>query len=196
MLAPGITLYLVRHGETDWNAEGRLQGGREIPLNDHGRKQAWAVGGKLRDLAVDADALPFISSPMGRAQASMELIRRSMGLEPQRYRIDTRLREITFGQWEALTWREVRARDAEGAAARERDKWHFVPPGGESYEMLEARVAPVFAEMASTSVVVSHGGVMRAALVALGLARPGEAENLDVLQGSIMVARRDGWTWF
>ncbi len=192
---PSATLYLIRHGETDWNAEGRLQGGRDIPLNDFGRVQAEEAGRRLRELAPMAEDLDYVCSPMSRARETMEIARGAIGLHPPYYRIDERLREITFGDWEGLTWREVRAREPERARARERDKWFYVPPAGENYQMLLERIMPAFAGLERDTVVVSHGGVMRAALAGFGLERRGQAENLDIWQGRILVVRDGRHEW-
>lgn len=196
MRMPDFPLYLIRHGETDWNAEGRLQGGRDVPLNDFGRIQAEEAGQKLRTLAPLAEDLAYLCSPMSRARETMQILRRTIGLHPDHYRIDTELRELTFGAWEGRTWREVRAADPERARARERDKWSYVPPEGESYEMLKGRVMPVLGAIERSSVVVSHGGVMRAALAGFGLATPKEAESLDIWQGRILVIENGGFRWY
>jgi probable phosphoglycerate mutase len=189
------TLYLIRHGETDWNAAGRLQGGQDIDLNDTGRAQAAVVARVLRRLTPRWADLPYLASPMRRTRETMRLLRLELGLAPDDFATDPRLTEIRFGDWEGLTWGEVQAREPEAARARERDKWHFVPPGGESYEMLLARIAPVIHALPEGCVMVSHGGVMRAALVALGLAKPGRAEQFDIWQGRVLEVRPGGFVW-
>lgn len=195
VLPEGLTLYLVRHGETDWNAEGRLQGGKDIPLNDFGRVQAEDVGRRLRELSPNAEDLDYLCSPLSRTRETMEIMRAAMGLHPTYYKLDERLREITFGAWEGLTWGEVRKQDGARAKAREDNKWHFVPPSGESYEMLLARIMPVFQSLRRDTVVVSHGGVMRAALAGFGLERPGKAESLDIWQGRVLVLTKGQYAW-
>ena len=139
-------LYFVRHGETDWNAEHRLQGQHDVPLNAIGRAQAAHCGEVLRDLferdGRDPDAFDYVASPLGRARETMELIQSGLGLDVRRYRTDARLAELSFGHWEGFTFAELKARDPEtlALAAREHDKWSFVPPGGESYAQLLVRV--------------------------------------------------------
>jgi probable phosphoglycerate mutase len=186
---------MVRHGETDWNAEGRLQGGQDIPLNDLGRVQATQVAQKLRDIAPSAGDLDYLCSPMGRARETMEILRRTIGLQPHHYRIDETLRELTFGEWEGRTWREVRAADPERARAREKDKWGYVPPGGESYQILMERIMPALTVLRRSTVVVSHGGVMRAAMVGFGYERPKGAESQDIWQGRVLVMDHSGCRW-
>ena len=192
----------MRHGETAYNAENRLQGQRDIPLNARGRDQARAVGRTLRArIGAEIDRLEaagaFFASPLERARETMELARAAMGLPPKRYRLDAALKEITFGDWEGLTWPEVRARDPSGVEARRADKWGFVPPGGESYAMLVERVRPWLAALAGDAFVVSHGGVARAFMTILaGVAGRGRRRDADrpgprarLRQGSLPVDR-------
>ena len=82
VLKPGITLYLIRHGETDWNKAQRYQGQRDIPLNDTGRAQAARNGAVLRRYLPDIETYDFVSSPLSRAIETMELLRGAMGLDP------------------------------------------------------------------------------------------------------------------
>jgi broad specificity phosphatase PhoE len=100
-------LYFVRHGETDWNAERRLQGRRDVPLNALGRKQAARCGELLRELLVVGGATPrqfaFTSSPLSRARETMAILRTALGVAPEDYAIDARLAELSFGRWEGLT---------------------------------------------------------------------------------------------
>ena len=114
-------LIFVRHGETAYNAENRLQGQLDTPLNARGREQARAVGGTLRRLMgreidlLDA-AQAFFASPLERARETMEIARAAMGLEPERYRLDPVLKELSFGVWEGLTWPEIEVKDAKALA--------------------------------------------------------------------------------
>ena len=103
---PAPTIYYIRHGETAWNAEGRLQGTLDIPLNKLGRKQAVHAGNILGELLErdgrDKLTIPFVCSPLGRARATMDFVREVMNLSPGGYAIDDRLREIGYGAWEGL----------------------------------------------------------------------------------------------
>jgi broad specificity phosphatase PhoE len=193
-------LIFVRHGETPYNAENRLQGQRDIPLGPRGRDQARAVGRTLRArIGAEIDRLEaaeaFIASPLARARETMEIVRGSMGLAPARYRLDPRLKELTFGDWEGLTWPEANARDPKGVAARRADKWNFAPPNGESYAMLAARVLAWLETLTAEAFVVSHGGVARA-LMTLIAGMPGEtAASEPIVQGRAMVFERGGYDW-
>jgi probable phosphoglycerate mutase len=182
-------LYLIRHGETDWNAQRRLQGQLDIPLNDRGRAQSARCGKILRAVMAargrTADEFAFISSPLSRARETMEIIRAGLGLTPKHYVVDARLAEMSFGRWEGLTYEEVKASDRAGVAMRERDKWNFSPPDGESYAKLCARVRNWHAELAGDAIVAAHGGVARALMVVLGIRMPAEAPLGDIAQGVV-----------
>ena len=179
-------LILIRHGETDWNREGRLQGGQDIPLNDLGRQQAAEAAGRLPALAPDFATLDYVCSPMHRARETMDILRAELDLAPGAYRLDDRLKELTFGSWEGFTWRDIRKAEREQAQLRERDKWSFVPPGGESYGMLAQRVRPLLEELTRETVIVSHGGVARAILALVGAVSPQKASLVEIWQGKIL----------
>lgn len=163
VLAPGVRLLHIRHGQTDFNAEGRLQGQLDIPLNAVGREQAERNGRMLGEFlqGEDADGWDWIASPLGRTRETMEIVRRAAGLDPAAYRTDPVLRELTFGTWEGFTIDEMRVRDPALVALRKRDKWHFVPPEGESYEMLSERIGGFLAALTRPTIAVAHGGVLR-----------------------------------
>ena len=196
MTASRPTIYFIRHGETDWNLEGRLQGQKDIPLNDVGRVQAEEAGRKLKALAPHYEDLAYVASPMTRTRETMEILRGTLGLHPESYKLDDRLVELTFGVWEGMTWKEVRKAEPQAAAARERDKWGFAPPGGgESYAMLADRVRPILDGLTRDTVLVAHGGVARAFLaVACGVSTR-HAASIDIWQGKILVidGRKHQW---
>ena len=188
-------LILVRHGETDWNREGRLQGGQDIPLNDLGREQAAEAAGRLKALEPAYAGLDYIASPMQRARETMDILRRELALPAGAYAIDERLRELTFGEWEGFTWRDIRKAEREQAHLRERDKWGFVPPGGESYRMLAERVRPVLEGLQRETVIVSHGGVARAVLALVGAVAPRDAARVEIWQGKLLVVNGGKADW-
>jgi probable phosphoglycerate mutase len=157
--------------------------------------QAAEAGRKLAALAPGYASVPYIASPLGRTRETMEIMRGSLGLPADGYRLESRLAELSFGRWEGLTWREVRRKHASSAAQRERDKWNFVPPDGESYAMLARRVAPAIEELPPTSVVVSHGGVARALLKVLAGLSEEKAPLVDIWQGRVLVFQHDQYSW-
>ncbi len=193
-------IIFVRHGETPYNAENRLQGQRDIPLAARGRDQARAVGRALRDrIGAEIDRLEaaqaFVASPLLRTRETMELARAAMGLTPAGYRLDPALVELTFGDWEGLTWPEVKARDPKGAAARRADKWDFAPPSGESYAMLAARLRGWLQSLSEDVFIVSHGGVARALMSLIAAVPHAVAADAPIIQGRALVFEKGRFAW-
>jgi broad specificity phosphatase PhoE len=193
---PTPTIYYIRHGETSWNAAGRLQGVQDVPLNDLGRKQAAHAGNILADLFVrdgrDKSSLVFVASPLGRARSTMELVRGAMKLTPADYALDDRLREIGYGQWEGSTLAEMQVRDPVLFTKRQTEKWTVSPPGGESYVQVQARMQDWYNSVRADTVAVAHGGTARALMVALSLETPLSAADLTIEQGAVYVFRDGG----
>ncbi|MEN9895355.1 MAG: hypothetical protein RIR97_1207 [Pseudomonadota bacterium] len=182
-------LYLVRHGQTDWNAEARFQGQKDIDLNDLGRRQAHENGLKLADLiGSTVDQFEFVASPMSRTRETMELVRRAMGLDPAKYRTDSRLVEISFGDWEGLTLSNLTRAFPEKMQERVQRKWDFLPPGekAESFETLSMRSTDWLNSVTGPTVCVTHGGVIRTFLVAMTGMDKEEAANLDIAQDKVL----------
>jgi probable phosphoglycerate mutase len=191
-------IYFIRHGQTEWNATQRLQGHQDSPLSALGREQASRCGELLRELfARDGRAaadLDYVSSPLLRARASLELARIALGLEPAGYGTDPRLAEIAFGEWEGLTFADLKAGAADLLALREQDPWHFVPPGGESYDRLLSRVADWHASLTHDTVVSSHLNTGRALLAHLRIAPPRAAVRSRIEHAVVYVFDRNGMT--
>jgi broad specificity phosphatase PhoE len=185
-------LYYVRHGETDFNRQGRLQGRRDTPLNAHGRQQAAECGALLRDLFVrdhrQAQDFKYVSSPLRRACETMEILRATLGLQVHDYEIDARLIEIAYGEWEGLTLDEIEMRNAGVLSARERDKWDFAPPGGgESYRELADRIGNWYNSLYADTVVAAHGGGVRALMAISNIVSEEEATHAQIAQGVVYV---------
>jgi probable phosphoglycerate mutase len=177
-------IYLVRHGETEWNLERRMQGRLESRLTALGRRQAAAMAGLLAE-HVDADLEPWrlISSPLGRARETAEAIGARLGLAVE---LDERLTEIAFGAWEGRLREEVAPQHPELFATRE---WLVSPPGGETFDEVRARVAGFLAELPPEPerrvIAVSHGVAGRLLRgVYAGLGRE-ETLNQDVPQDAV-----------
>jgi len=189
MSAPVI--YYIRHGETAWNAAGRLQGAQDTALNDLGRSQAVQSGHILSDLLArdgrNKSELPYLSSPLLRARTTMELMRGALELPPAQYATDDRLREIGYGKWEGFTLAEMQAADPEFFARRLADKWRVAPEGGETYEAVQRRMSEWYGQVNTDTVVVAHGGTARALMVSLGFETPESAADLPIAQGAVYV---------
>ncbi|MBV9909078.1 MAG: histidine phosphatase family protein [Hyphomicrobiales bacterium] len=193
-------LIFVRHGETAYNAENRLQGQLDIPLNARGREQARTIGGTLRRLVggeIDRleEARAFFASPLERARETMEIARGAMGLTPQRYRLDPVLKEMSFGVWEGLTWSEIESKDPKGLRARREHRWAFVPEGGESYAMLADRLRPWIDSLNEHAFVISHGGVARVLMALIAGIPPAKAVRTPIIQGRAIVFEHGGCRW-
>jgi broad specificity phosphatase PhoE len=193
-------LYFMRHGETDWNRDGRLQGHTETALNARGRRQAESLGRYLPRLveteyAARLDALPFYSSPMRRTRQTVELLREKAALPPSGYQAEDRLREIGFGVWEGKNWHEIRFRDPIAARERDLNRWDFQPPGGESYAMVLDRVSAWLATIDHDACVIAHGGIARVMMVLCGGMSHEDALAADIWQGKVLVFDQDRAEW-
>lgn len=165
MLPEGVRLIHVRHGETDWNVEGRLQGQLDIPMNERGHGQAARNGEALRDLlageGTDPASLQYVASPLTRSSTTMRIVREKLGLDEE-FPTDDRLKEIDFGRWSNFTYKELAAGGQRGLVdQRKRNKWSFRPPDGETYGDLADRVGAWLQTLTGDTIAVTHGGVLR-----------------------------------
>src|SRR6202051_1178100 len=132
----GVTLYFARHGETQANVERRFQGRNDTPMTEHGRMQARMLAAILVEFLLGQSTPRFVSSPLPRARATMEIILDALG-QPRNYDTDPRLMEIYLGAWSGLTDQEAEERDPAMWQKRLNDKWNVrVPGGGENYAMV------------------------------------------------------------
>lgn len=189
--------YFVRHGQTFWNAELRLQGQADTDMSSLGRSQAVRNGRRLAELVENPDDFDFVASPLKRTRETMELIRGEMRLPERDYRTDSRLMELNFGEWQGFTHAELEERQPGSTAARFLDKWDFVAPGegAESYEMLLERIEPWFASLDRQTVCVTHGGVLRV-LFRLVEKRPSaDAASMEIFQDRVLRLKDKRLQW-
>ncbi|HEX6548925.1 MAG TPA: histidine phosphatase family protein [Candidatus Dormibacteraeota bacterium] len=155
-------LLLIRHGQSTWNDERRIQGQLDPPLSDLGREQARRLAERLAGGQYEA----LYTSDLARARATAEAVGAAVGLEP----IPTpELREVALGEWEGLTREQLVAGYPEAWARWQSEPSWDLPPGGEGADLFEARVAraveEIFARHPQQEVlVVAHGGVIQVAL--------------------------------
>lgn len=142
-------IYILRHGETEWNRQGRLQGWLDSPLTELGREQAARQGAVLS--AEGALGLPLWSSPAPRALATAAL-----ALPGRTARPDPRLREITLGPWDGLTRPEIAALAAGVPLSAHPFHWYDQTPG-ERFDGLRARVEAFLGDLSGPAVIVTHG---------------------------------------
>ena len=152
-----MKLYLIRHGQTDWNVAGKIQGCHDIPLNETGRKQAQYLAEGMRNRPVTH----IYSSPQIRALETARAIAASQGVEVTTL---PGLREVEFGDWEGMTWKEIEERDPERYARWVATPAEVTPPGGESraqiYERIGQAVNTIIKEAKGDVAVVSHGAAL------------------------------------
>jgi len=197
-MAPPL-IYFLRHGQTDWNLEGRLQGQTDIALNDTGRAQARrngeALAAHLAREGIDPTAFDYVASPLGRACETMEIAREALGLPREGYRVDPMIAEVCFGVWEGSSYDEIKARDPEAFAARKADKWNYLPPKGESYATMSERVRAWYEGLDAATVCVAHGGTSRALRGFLLDLPKAELPVLEVPQDKLFLFRDGTLTW-
>lgn len=154
-------LYMLRHGETAWNTERRMQGMKDSDLTERGRAQALAMG---RTLKVELEREPgptiFLRSPLGRTRETAQIVGRQIGIAPDEWREDIRLAELSYGAWEGSSWSEIELTHPTALAEWRADPHGYCPPGGETHLDLRRRCDSILAEIAASgtrTVVVSHG---------------------------------------
>jgi broad specificity phosphatase PhoE len=152
------TIFLARHGESDWNVEKRFQGHSDRPLTERGREQAHALADLVGSEKIDA----VYTSPLSRARETAEIVAARAGLEAVAL---PELREVDTGSWSGLSRADVEARFPEGFA-----RWRSGGSGwenGETYEEMAERVIGALRKIAEDHpdgrvLVISHGGPIRA----------------------------------
>ena len=160
------TLYIVRHGETEWNKIGRYQGITNVPLNENGIAQAKACGNALKDIHFDR----ILSSDLSRALVTAETIRGNRQLE---IKTDERLREINFGDWEKLLFTEIEERWPGLIDQMYRRPDIVKVPNGESFQEVQDRAWSAVSDFLNennedeTILITCHGGTIRTILCKL-----------------------------
>jgi alpha-ribazole phosphatase len=157
-----MKLILIRHGTTDWNIARRFQGQSNVPLNEKGRQQAAALAKRLSAETIDA----IYSSDLNRARNTAQAIADGRNFPVV---TDARLREISFGEWEGLTYDEIRQRAPLELTSWESDFQKIPPPGGETLDQLAARISAMLEEIktkhaSQTVLIVAHGGPLQVLL--------------------------------
>ena len=153
-----VGLYLVRHGETDWNIESKIQGRTDTELNEKGRRQAQELAAVLQE---GYGIKRIFTSRQKRAVETAEIIGKHLGISPQ---VKEGLEEINFGKWEGYTWRQVRELFPKEYRVWHDNRRYGIPPGGESYEQLLDRLLPTLNDILSKdgrdTLNVTHSAVI------------------------------------
>ena len=183
-------LLLVRHGETDWNAKGRIQGMLDVPLNALGVQQAELVAAEL---ARTIDSAELVSSDLARTRETTKPIFEATGFEP---RFDPRIRERHFGVWQGKTYEEWRVLDAVGMARYNAGDPEYGPEGGETATQFLARCVSAVSDIVTVSkvktlILVTHGGVVSSMVRHAQGLNPQSARTWSVPNASISEWRVD-----
>jgi len=152
---------MLRHGETAWNAERRMQGSKNSDLTPRGCVQALAMGRTLKaELEREPGPTIFLRSPLGRTRETSEIVGRELGIASGEWREDIRLAELSYGTWEGFSWAEIEIDHPTALADWRADPHGYCPPGGETHIDLRRRCEAVLTEIVTSgvrTVVVSHG---------------------------------------
>lgn len=155
-MKPIPEIFVIRHGQTEWNLAGRWQGDLDSPLTALGIAQARAMGAQLARLGITPDSHRFYTSPMGRARRTAQLIAGKQGPLIE----DARLREISVGRWTGATRDEIRAQTDLHADAHFLD-YYAAAPGGEPFAVMQERCAEFLEGLTAPSVIITHGVTSR-----------------------------------
>lgn len=187
-------MWFVRHGETDWNVQGLIQGWTDTPLNSIGHMQARAVGAALAMLPEPVSTFDFVVSPLQRARQTMAHIAAALRVDHERIGVAPDVRELGFGVWEGQHFLALRS--SPGYPVDPDDRFHWRPDGGESYADGQARIDAWLATLERPTVVVSHGAIGRCILAALARLPRSEAVELVMRQGCYCRLEAGEARWF
>jgi len=189
-----MRIYLIRHGETEWNTSGRWQGVLPVPLNDTGREQAMKLGLYLASMGITLDT--FYSSNLPRAYETAAIIASAFGKIPK---ADRRWRELNTGSFQGLTQHEIEVRFPDVLAQFLADPLEYIIPGGESRRQLQDRAYAAWTDLTNISGgqqlgIVSHGGTIKMLLSRLfGTLLEFEQETIPNTSITILERAIHGW---
>jgi broad specificity phosphatase PhoE len=187
-------IYFVRHGETDWNVQGLIQGWTDTPLNPKGHVQARAVAQALTACPGLTSDFDFVVSPLQRARQTMGYISQALSLETERIAVEPAVKELGFGVWEGKPFWELKASPAYPANPDDRYGWR--PDQGESYEDGHARLNQWLDRLDRPTVVVAHGAIGRCLIAEIaGLPRR-DAVEFVMRQGFYCKLEAGTAEWF
>lgn len=184
-----MSIYLVRHGETDWNREGIYQGQVDTTLNQKGKCEAERLGVALKDIKFSR----IYSSDLLRARETAEIINKYLNI-PIFYRAE--LREMNFGRWTGISIFDMEKVDPELFRKWQDNPWDVSPPGGETFKELTERVIKIIDEIFSIHrdeniLVVSHAGPIKAIILYLLGANSKAYWNIRISHNTIVLLEKE-----
>ena len=185
-------IFLLRHGETVWNRERRVQGQQDSPLTPLGLEQARRYGHRLKAILEPVDGYRLVASPLGRALHTATIVAETLGRAAHEIATDDRLKEMAWGRWDGMTAAEIEAQDPELWQARIDDRWTRPPPdGGETQQDILDRATDWLASIEAHArlVVVAHGALGRAIRCAYERLPPETMLDLDQPQDAFFRLR-------
>jgi broad specificity phosphatase PhoE len=187
-----LPIIFVRHGETEWNRQGLIQGSIDTDLNEKGEAQARRVAELLAAQDIPWTEYHVVISPQRRAQQTAAHILNALTRSDAE--TDARVRELGFGVWEGKPFWELKASPIYPADPESRFAWR--PDGGESYEDGVARVNDWRSTLTRPTLVISHGAVGRCLMGAVAGLGPRELVNLPTPQGAFCLLQNNSMAWF
>lgn len=157
-------MYLIRHGETEFNVEGKFQGQSDSPLTEDGKDQIYQVARMLKmELGDDIHNWEIISSPLGRAMDSTKILCETLAYDLTKVQTDERLAEVSVGDWAGLYIEDIKAQWPRLLEGTNHYNWYFNSLGGERYADVEGRVKAFLESVKDKEklIVVAHGVTSR-----------------------------------
>lgn len=153
------TIYLLRHGETEFNTQGRYQGELDSPLTEAGVQQVQQNAQMLKSLIGNSNEWKIVSSPLGRAMQSTEIICETIGYDVKKVEKDERLTEVAVGQWAGLTTKEIESSWPNLFQNTDMYNWYFNAPNGEAYDSVVSRLSAWLKDIQHVPnvIAISHG---------------------------------------
>lgn len=194
MIEPNPPIYFVRHGETDWNRERRIQGQIDIPLNDFGHQQSAAIARGLKEFLGSAPVARFIVSPLMRARQTMGYVAREFGIPEAQVQAEAAVMELAFGIWEGKTFQELKTHPAYPPTPEARFLWR--PPQGESYADGHKRLKHWIGRIDGPTVIVAHGAIGRCLIGLVSDLAPAGIVSARTPQGCFCRLENGQIDWF
>ncbi|CAN5278909.1 histidine phosphatase family protein [soil metagenome] len=194
MIEPNPPLYFIRHGETDWNLEGRIQGQIDIPLNEIGHQQAVSLSRGLKAHLGQTKVDRYVVSPLTRARQTMGHVCREFDHPEEKVEVTPSMLELSFGIWEGRFFKELKTNPAYPRDLKDRFGWR--PRDGESYADGIERVRQWIGRIDGPTVIVAHGAIGRCLIGLVSDLSPDQMIKAPTPQGCFCRLKDGRIDWF